>query len=161
MSETNLVVVRYLNGKCIKGSTQDFFPERISFHVQARGTGSGGPAETTQVKMAELKAVFFVRDLNGNSAHIKSRKFGVQAPSLASAKKIAVLFKDQELLVGYTNSYVAGKLGFFLTPADERGNNIRVYVLSHATKLVRVGPAADELVATAPEPKPKPRAKAA
>jgi len=154
MGEINLVVVRYLNGKCIKGSTSDFFPERISFHVQTRGSG---PTGTTQVKMAELKAVFFVRDLNGNAAHIKSRKFGVQAPSLASAKKIAVLFKDQELLVGYTNSYVAGKLGFFLTPADERGNNIRVYVLSHATKVVRAGPAADELVATAPQPKPKPK----
>lgn len=153
MPEANLVVVRFLSGKCVKGSTQDFFPERISFHVQARG----GAAETIQVKMAELKAVFFVRDLNGNSAHIKSRKFGVQAPSLSSAKKIAVLFKDQELLVGYTNSYVAGKLGFFLTPADDRGNNIRVYVLSHAAKTVRVGPTADELVATAPVPKPKPR----
>jgi len=153
MPEANLVVVRYLNGKCVKGSTQDFFPERISFHVQTRGSAP----ETIQVKMAELKAVFFVRDLNGNSAHIKSRQFGVQAPSLASAKKIAVLFKDQELLVGYTNSYVAGKLGFFLTPADERGNNIRVYVLSHAAKTVRVGPTADELVATAPKPLPKPR----
>jgi uncharacterized protein DUF6982 len=150
MAETNLVVVRYLSGKCVKGSTQDFFPERISFHVQTR-------TETTQVKMAELKAVFFVRDLNGNAQHIKSRKFGVQAPSMASAKKIAVLFKDQELLVGYTNSYVAGKLGFFLTPADERGNNIRVYVLSHAAKAVRAGAAADELVATAPQPKPRPR----
>jgi len=30
-------------------------------------------------------------------------------------------------------------------------------VLSHATKVVRAGPAADELVATAPQPKPKPK----
>src|SRR5215471_4988023 len=119
MSDTNLVVVRYLNGNCVKGSTQDFYPERTSFHVQVRG----GTTPTIQVKMSELKAVFFVRDLQGNPAHIKSRQFGVADPGFASSKKIAVLFKDDELLVGYTVSYVAGKLGFFLTPADQRGNN--------------------------------------
>jgi hypothetical protein len=159
MADANLVVVRYLSGKCVKGSTQDFYPERTSFHIQVRG----GTTPTIQVKMSELKAVFFVRDLQGNPAHIKSREFGAVDPGLASSKKIAVLFKDEELLVGYTVSYVAGKMGFFLTPADPRGNNIRVYVLSHAAKMVRVGPAAEELVATAPKPKPKPmsRTKAA
>lgn len=155
MGEPNLVVVRYLNGKCIKGSTQDFFPERTSFHIQVRG----GTTPTIQVKMSELKAVFFVRDLQGNPAHIKSRKFGAADPGLASSKKIAVLFKDEELLAGYTVSYVAGKMGFFLTPADQSGNNIRAYVLSHACKMVRVGPAADELVANAPAPKPRPAAR--
>jgi hypothetical protein len=152
MADTNLVVVRFLNGTCVKGSTQDFYPERTSFHVQVRG----GTSPTIQVRMSELKAVFFVRDLQGNPAHIKSRQFGNADPALASSKKIAVLFKDDELLVGHTVSYVAGKLGFFLTPADQRGNNIRVYVLSHAAKMVRVGPAAEQLVATAPKPKPKP-----
>jgi len=157
MGETNLVVVRYLNGACVKGSTQDFYPERTLFHVQARG----GTPSTMNVKMSELKAVFFVRDLAGNSAYIKSRQFVATDPAMASAKKIAVLFKDQELLVGYTTSYVAGKMGFFMTPADQRGNNIRVYVLSHAAKMVRLGPAADDLVATAPQPKPRPGTKAA
>lgn len=155
MADTNLVVVRYLNGNCVKGSTQDFYPERTSFHIQVRG----GTATTIQVKMSELKAVFFVRDLQGNPAHIKSRKFGAVEPSLASSKKIAVLFKDEELLVGYTVSYIAGKMGFFLTPADQSGNNIRVYVLSHAAKMVRLGAAADELAANAPKQKPRPVAK--
>ena len=155
MADTNLVVVRYLNGKCVKGSTQDFYPERTSFHIQVRGEA----ATTIQVKMSELKAVFFVRDLQGNPSHIKSRKFGAAEPGLASSKKIAVLFKDEELLVGYTVSYVAGKMGFFLTPADPNGNNIRVYVLSHAAKMVRVGTAADELAANAPKQKPRPAAR--
>jgi len=157
MGEANLVVVRFLNGQCVKGSTQDFYPERTSFHVQVRGA----TPSTIQVKMSELKAVFFVRDLQGNPGHIKSRKFGAADPALASSKKIAVLFKDEELLAGYTVSYVAGKMGFFLTPADQRGNNIRVYVLSHAAKMVRVGPPADELVASAkqkPRPATRPRA---
>ena len=155
MTETNLVVVRYLNGKCVKGSTQDFYPERTSFHVQVRGEA----ASTIQVKMSELKAVFFVRSLQGDPAHIKSRKFGPVDPALASSKKIAVLFKDEEFLVGYTVSYVAGRVGFFLTPADQSGNNIRVYVLSHAAKMVRLAAAADELAASAPKQKPRPATK--
>jgi len=155
MAEAIQVVVRTLKGDRIKGTTQDFYPERLTFHVQQ---GSG---QTALVKMADLKAVFFVRDLAGNPAHVKGRKFGPMDPGLASGKRIAVLFKDDELLVGYTTSYVAGRLGFFLIPADKAGNNSRVYVLSHACKMVRLGPAADELVQTAPQPKPKPRPRAA
>jgi hypothetical protein len=153
VAEPNLVVVRYLNGSRVKGTTQDFYPDRSSFHVQARGG-----LETIPVKMTELKAVFFVRDLLGNPSHIKARRFGPMDPGLQSGKRIAVLFKDDELLIGYAVSYVAGKQGFFIIPADRSGNNVRVYVLSHATKQVKFGPQADELVARAPKQKPRPRA---
>ena len=156
MADSIQVVVRTLKGECIKGTTQDFFPERPTFHVQVRGG-----TQTIMVKMVDLKAVFVVRDLVGNPAHVKARKFGPMDPGLQSGKRVAVLFKDEELLVGYATSYVAGRQGFFLIPADRAGNNERVYVLSHAAKTVKAGPAADELVAVAPKPKPKQKPRAA
>ena len=54
-------------------------------------------------------------------------------------------FKDGELLCGYTMSFTADRDGFFILPADVRGNNIRVYVLRVSCQEVQVGPAADEL----------------
>jgi hypothetical protein len=153
MSDPNLIVARFMNGTVVKGSTQDFFPERPQFHVQVRGG-----AQTVAIKMSDLKAIFFVKDLVGNPGHVKNRKFGAIDPGMQSGKRIAVLFKDGELLVGYTVSYTAGRQGFFLIPVDPHGNNTRIYVVTSATKTVKVGPAADELALTAPKPKPKPRA---
>ena len=148
MAEMNLVVARFLDGHLVKGSTEDFFPDRPMFHVQSRGAG----AQT--VRMRDLKAVFFVRDLQGNSGHNKSREFPPDEVR-EQGRKIAVLFKDGELLVGHTLTYLPGKQGFFVFPADRRGNNLRVYVLSEAAKQVKVGPAAEQLAKITPR-KPRP-----
>jgi hypothetical protein len=150
MAEANLVVARYLNGTVVKGTTQDFFPDHTIFHIQVRGATG-----TVAVKMAELKAVFFVKDLLGNPGHVKTREFQAIDPGLTQGKRIAVLFKDGELLLGYTLSYTAGRNGFWMTPVDRSGNNHRAFVLTAAAKQIRVGPAADELVRTAPKPLPK------
>jgi hypothetical protein len=150
MGEVNLVVARYSNGNVVKGSTQDFFPDHPLFHVQVRGS-----AQTIPVRMADLKAVFFVKDLVGNPEHVKLRSFGPMEPGLAQGKKVAVLFKDSELLVGYTLAYTSGRQGFWLIPVDRTGNNTRIYVLCAAAKQIKLGPAADELALTAPKPQPK------
>ena len=54
-----------------------------------------------------------------------------------------------------SNAYSAEKAGFFVFPADPNSNNIRVYVLRAATKQVKLGPAAEELVRTTPPVKTK------
>jgi hypothetical protein len=150
MSQSNLVVARYQNGTVVKGSTSDFYPDHALFHILVRGGAS-----TVPVKMADLKALFFVKDLLGNPAHQKAREFGPIDPSLSQGKRVAILFKDGELLLGYTLSYTAGRQGFWLTPVDPNGNNTRVYVLCGAAKQIKVGPAAEELAANAPKPAPK------
>ncbi len=146
MVETNLVVVRYRDGHMVKGTTQDFYPDHTLFHVQERGGAS-----TVPVKMADLKAVFFVKDLVGNPERVDQRQFVPIDPGLAAGKRIAVLFKDGELMVGYTLGYTIGRPGFWVIPADPDGNNIRVYVVTSATKQVKVGPAADEMAKSAPK----------
>ena len=146
--ESNLVVARYRNGQVIKGKTRDFFPERPLFHVLPQG-GS----QPVQVKTAELKGVFFVRDLIGNRLRHKNRRFPAFDTGPQTGRRIAVLFDDGELLVGHSQTYSAERPGFFVFPLDPYGNNTRVYVLRAATKEVRLGPGAEELSRTAPPPK--------
>ena len=144
MSETNKVIVRLMAGSIVRGTTDDFFPGRASFHLHSIG---GGPVLDLQCK--QLKAVFFVRDFAGDPNRTDPRGFppGPADPNLG--KKVAVIFKDGELLCGYTLTYSPDKNGFFLTPAYPSTNNIRVYVLTHATREIGPGIRADAVVAKA------------
>jgi hypothetical protein len=148
--EQNLVVARYANGQVIKGSTRDFHPDRAVFHVLPKGVATGVP-----VKVSELKAVFFVHDLIGNRMRNKNRKFPAVDQGPQTGRRIAVLFKDGELLVGNALTYSLDRPGFFVTPADPAGNNLRVYVVRAAVTSVKLGPEAEKLALTAPKPKPK------
>jgi len=140
VGELNKVVVHFLNGRLLKGTTQDFFPNRPLFHMQPT---DGGTAEEIRIK--DLKAVFFVKDYAGNSSRRDLRGF-VNAPAETSqGKKIAVQFKDGELLCGYSLSYSPERLGFFMFPADPGSNNLRVFVVRTAAREVKAGPAADTL----------------
>lgn len=153
--ENNLVVARYRTGQVVKGYTRDFFPDRPVFHVLPKGG-----AQAVPVKTAELKAVFFVRDLLGNRLRHKNRRFPAQDLGPQTGRRIAVLFQDGELLVGHAQTYSPERPGFFVFPHDPHGNNLRVYVLRAATKQVKLGPQAEELARSAPRPKQKPPAAA-
>jgi len=140
MAEINKVVVHSLGGKLLKGTTQDFFPNRPLFHVQPN---DGKPP--VEVKTQQLKAVFFVRDWVGQAKRRDVRGF-IKGPSeTAQGKKLAVRFKDGELLCGYSLSYSPDRDGFFLFPADSGGNNVRVYVITAACADVKSGPAAEAM----------------
>jgi len=140
MGELNRVVVHYLDGHLLKGTTQDFFPNKASFHLQPMGAG---PA--AEVRCKTLKAVFFVKDYAGNAQRRDLRGFLAAPGETAQGKKLAVRFKDGELLCGYSLSYMPDREGFFMFPADSASNNLRIYVLAAATVEVKAGPAADVL----------------
>jgi hypothetical protein len=140
MGETNKVVVRFLDGRLQKGTTEDFFPNRPTFHVRPLGS-----SEMTEVRCKELKAVFFVKDFAGDPKRHEARGFERATTDVSRGKKVAVRFKDGELVFGYTLTYMPDRSGFFITPADPASNNLRVYVLTHAAREVKVGPAADAL----------------
>jgi hypothetical protein len=139
MSEYNKVVAHFNNGKLVKGTTQDFFPNRPLFHVQPAGEPS------VEIRCRELKAIFFVKDLMGDAKRSDLRGF-ISAPSeTQQGKKLAVRFKDGELLCGYSLTYSPDRDGFFVFPADGAGNNTRIYVISTSTAEVKAGPAAEAL----------------
>lgn len=140
MGELNKVVVHYMNGQILKGTTQDFFPNRPLFHIQPLDRG-----EAREVRIKDVKAVFFVKDYEGNRARRDLRGYVAAPAETSQGKKIAVQFKDGELLCGYSLSYSPERLGFFMFPADPGSNNIRVFVIRTATRDIKAGPAADAL----------------
>ncbi|MEN3338748.1 MAG: hypothetical protein V7647_2424, partial [Acidobacteriota bacterium] len=125
------IVVRYRDGRLSKGFTQDFHPSRPQFILWP--SIDAAPAERMFVPTSQLKAVFFVRDFDGNADHVDRRTF----ESPVEGRRIEVTFADDEVLLGATLNYRADGLGFFLTPADPRGNNRRVFVVSSAIRHVR------------------------
>jgi hypothetical protein len=126
------VVARHIDGRVIKGLSQDFFPNKDHFHVSPADNPSG---ETVEIFLKGLKAVFFVRDFVGNNEY-NERKEYIQGDK-PSGRKIEVTFKDGEVLVGTTLGYDPNRPGFFLFPADPKSNNIRVFAVTTALRKVR------------------------
>ena len=140
MGEINKVVVRFVSGSLVKGTTQDFFPARPTFHIQPLG---GAPA--SEVRLKDLKAVFFVHDFDGDPNYKSIPGFAGSPESSAQGRKIAVRFKDGEVMCGYTLSYSAERDGFFILPADGGSNNLRVYIVGASCAEIKIGPAAEAL----------------
>ena len=128
----NQVVARFLDGRTLKGQTNDFLPAKNLFHISTNGSGAG--EKPLEVKVPDLKALYFVRSLSGDPEHQKTNEFPTQAP--APGRKVQVTFKDGEVLVGTTQGYQPERPGFFLLPADPRSNNERCYIVASATQKV-------------------------
>jgi hypothetical protein len=119
----NKVVVKYKDGTIRKGQTSNFFPNKTSFHLQPL---KGGGVEVT---LEELKAIFFVKDFDGSREHRKV--YTDEVPG--GGRKLRVTFRDGETMIGFTTGYTPDRPGFYLVPADLKGNNERVYVVKSAT----------------------------
>ena len=121
---SNLVVVAYRDGRRLKGSTFDFVPTRDKFHLESIDK------QVLLVELSELKAIFFVHDLEGDKARAKLNEFPDGAR--VSGRKMRVRFHDGEQMLGATQGYDPRRPGFFLVPADAAGNNQRVFVVAAA-----------------------------
>ncbi len=126
------VVARYIDGKRVKGFSQDFFPNKDRLHVYPAAKPSG---DAVEVLLKELKAIFFVKDFAGNYMY-NERKEYIQGEK-PSGRKVEVTFKDGEVLVGSTLGYDPSRPGFFIFPADPKCNNIRIFAVSKKKKKVR------------------------
>ncbi|NMC42856.1 MAG: hypothetical protein GYA46_02970 [candidate division Zixibacteria bacterium] len=128
----NKVVVRFADGRTVKGTTADFVPAKDLFHLNVMTDPVG--AKPVEVHMRDLKALFFVKDFTGDSHHVDSNEFDPSRPP--AGRKIRVEFADGEILVGTTTGYQPGRPGFFVMPADSGANMERCYVVTAATKKV-------------------------
>ena len=124
------VVARFVDGRVLKGTTQDFSPHKSNFHL-APSDDPGARAMT--VPLEELKAVFFVRTYEGNRKHVENRDI---AGAKGQGRKILVTFADGEVLGGFTTGYSRDKQGFFVIPVDPKTNNTRIYVVTAAVKTI-------------------------
>jgi hypothetical protein len=130
----NKIVIRFADGQMLKGITNDFFPNKETFHVSLAGASHGD--KPRQISISDLKAIFFVKDFDGNPDYDEKKEFDPGKPILG--RKISVLFKDGELLVGTTTGYQPNRAGFFVNPADPNSNAERCFVVSKATSEVKL-----------------------
>jgi hypothetical protein len=125
-----MVIARFRDGKVLKGTTQDFAPNRSSFHVYV---GGDEKSKAVEVQLDQLKAVLYVKDFKGNRYRQDKNSF---EQAVGHGRKARVKFSDGEVVAGFTMGYHADRPGFFLVPADPDSNNERIYVLNAAVKSV-------------------------
>jgi Family of unknown function (DUF6982) len=128
----NRVVARFADGRMLKGNTSDFFPTKDLFHVSLAGAPAG--AKPVEISTKDLKALFFVKDFAGDRKHVERNEFDPSHPP--AGRRIRVVFKDGEIMVGTTTGYQPGRPGFFVVPADASSNIERCYIVTAATREV-------------------------
>jgi hypothetical protein len=119
----NKIVARFKDGKLMKGTTSDFFPKKNTFHINLKN------GEIVSIVKEELKALFFVRDFEGNKTHKEIYTDVVPG----GGRKVMVEFNDGETIVGFSQGCSPNLEGFFLIPADTKSNNERIHIVTSAT----------------------------
>ena len=134
--KTDRIVARFKDGSLLKGESKDFFHEKSSFSLKLINgeflRTDTKVLKTVMIKLEDLKAVFFVKDFNGN----KDSKDNYNNSTLWGYKKVKSLFSDGEEITGYTMHYDLGRWGFFMEPADQQSNNERIFIINSATQKV-------------------------
>jgi len=131
----NKLVVKFRDGKIVKGWTTDFGQNKEIFHLhplEAYGE------DILEINTSELKAIFFVKDYKGNKDYQKVRTFEGQKETTPSERKIIVIFKDGENFYGTSHSFNPERKGFFVYPIDPNDNNDKVFVVNPAVNSVKM-----------------------
>jgi hypothetical protein len=115
------IVVHMKGGKIHKGVTNDFDPGQSMFHLLP-AEGGGVPM---RIALGDMKAMFYVKDYLGNRDYVSQQRFErVQR----SGRKVILTFCDGETLYGTIAEEDEKADRFYVYPADERDNNIRLFV---------------------------------
>jgi len=127
----NKIVLHTKSGVIHKGVTHDFDPAKGSFYLLP-AEGGGVPM---QLRLEELKAVFYVKDYIGNRDFVARQEFD-EAPR--AARKAIACFEDGEEIWGILGEGADQEgAGFFFYPADGDDNNLRIFVVRSALKELR------------------------
>jgi hypothetical protein len=124
------VVARYQDGRVLKGFTHDFLPGLAVFHLSLATAPEG--ASPVEVQVADLKALFFVKEFQGRPDYSDRKEFDPSRPPVG--RKVRVIFKDGELILGATPSYQPDQAGLMVVPADPKSNIERCFVVCAATR---------------------------
>ena len=126
------VVVRFLDGRTLKGTTQNFAPNKTEFHLYEGGDES---SRAIVIRTESLKALFFVKSYVGDRHRRDDNTF---RRASGHGRKIRVRFLDGEEIAGFTMGYSPQKHAFFLVPTDPDANNARVYIFKSAVAEVEL-----------------------
>ncbi|NVM47084.1 MAG: hypothetical protein HWN79_19480, partial [Candidatus Lokiarchaeota archaeon] len=110
---SNKIVVKFKDGKIVKGWSTDFGPNKEIFHLHSLEEYG---KEILEIEISSLKAVFFVKDYLGDKNYKKVRTFNIDLKITPSQRKLIVNFVDGEHLYGTSHDYGRYKIGFFIYP---------------------------------------------
>ncbi len=127
----NKIVVHMKDGSVHKGVTHDFDPAAGAFHLLP-AEGGGVPLRIT---IESMKALFYVKDYLGNRDYVARQQF---AEAHRHARRAILTFRDGEVIWGVLAEGGDDGPGFYFFPADERDNNIRIYVVRSSLKEMRL-----------------------
>ena len=142
MTEPDKVVVRFKDGRILKGRVKDFDPDAVQFILMQQENG-----DDLQLPIDELKALFFVHSLEGDREHRERKVFGI---SKNLGHKIYIKFLDGESMLGFVKGDVPWEKGFyrsspgnssngfFMAPVDGESNNIKIFVIASAIRDISV-----------------------
>jgi Family of unknown function (DUF6982) len=116
------VVARFKDGRVLKGVSLDIDPSRPTFHLRPP---QGSPV---QISLSELKALFFVRSLDGDAQRTDQQTPDPTDPRARGSSMVVLRFADGEEIVGLTIRYPPNKPYFFVLPVDPASNNVRILV---------------------------------
>ncbi|MEN8207717.1 MAG: hypothetical protein ABFR50_00550 [Candidatus Fermentibacteria bacterium] len=119
----NKIVVHWENGEIGKGYSADFSPVRPTFNLNTQDD----PLCVEKISLNILKAVFFVKDFQGDRMHVDSHDFS-KAPS--GEHHIIISFYDGEKFYGTSEAVHRDRPGFFIHPIDPDANTIRAFVIN-------------------------------
>ena len=134
LTDEQRIVAHYLSGKLAKGYTFDFNQNRDAFHVIA---SQDKIEDATLVYQNELKALFFVKTLEGKPGY-EDPIFSEETIKKLVGMKLKVIFKDGEVMYATTFGYSPARKGFFIFPIDKHCNNEKVYVVTSSTRSVEI-----------------------
>ena len=130
------MVVHKADGAVIKGISYNFSPATSVFHLEPI-EGQGLETKCVEIRMALLKAIFFVRTFEGHPDYREKKNFQDEGIVLQQGRKATVEFTDGESINGMIFTFDPKKTGFWLFPIDPNDNNERVFVIAGMVKNVK------------------------
>ncbi len=128
----NRAVVAFLDGRRLKGYLLNFSALKESFRLFSNENAR--QQSGSDIFLKDLKAIFFVKDFEGNPG----RKDSPESGSSKHGRKVVVTFKDGETISGATEAYNPQKPGFFLFPLGDDGNNLRIFIVNRNVAKIQI-----------------------
>jgi hypothetical protein len=116
------VVVRLKDKTLLKGKISNFSTLHDFFQLELLN------GDSVMVSINKIKAIFFVKSFEGN----KQYTYKYEDNILWIGDKITLKFDDGEKMVGYSQDFEFTPKGYFITPADLKGNNTYVFASKSA-----------------------------